>query len=91
VLADAGMPARLFTGVHPHPTTDDLTAGAAAVTAASAAASAAAVTATLKASAPTTRAAPHARRALSPAPLRTRAPRPQPCGSRWWRWAVDRQ
>jgi alcohol dehydrogenase class IV len=56
VLADAGIPARLFAGVHPNPTTDDLAAGAdavAQVTAdATASASAAAVTATLKASAP---------------------------------------
>ena len=28
VLADAGIPARLFAGVHPNPTTDDLAAGA---------------------------------------------------------------
>ena len=56
VLADAGIPARLFDGVHPSPTTDDLAAGAAAVAQltadAAASASAAAVTATLKASAP---------------------------------------
>ena len=31
VLADAGLPARLFSGVHPSPTTDDLAAGAEAV------------------------------------------------------------
>ena len=73
VLADAGIPARLFTCSHPNPTTDDLADGAATVTAAaadaaasaSAAAITAAVTATLKASAPTTRAAPHARSAPS--------------------------
>jgi alcohol dehydrogenase len=56
VLADAGIPARLFAGVHPNPTTDDLAAGADAVAQmtadATASASAAAVTATLKASAP---------------------------------------
>ncbi len=60
VLTDAGIPSRLFAGVHPNPTTDDLAAGAAAVAqaaaeataSASAAAEAAAVTATLKASAP---------------------------------------
>jgi alcohol dehydrogenase class IV len=70
VLAGAGIPACLFTGVHANPTTDDVAAGAAAVTAAaadaaasaSAAAVTAAVTATLKASAP---AAPHARSAPS--------------------------
>jgi alcohol dehydrogenase class IV len=28
VLADAGIPARLFTGILPNPTTDDLAAGA---------------------------------------------------------------
>ncbi|MGO9191995.1 MAG: iron-containing alcohol dehydrogenase, partial [Streptosporangiaceae bacterium] len=27
VLADAGLPARVFSGVHPNPTTDDLAAG----------------------------------------------------------------
>jgi hypothetical protein len=56
VLADAGIPARLFAGVHPNPTTDDLAVGADAVARAAAdataSASAAAVTATLKASAP---------------------------------------
>ncbi len=56
VLADAGVPARLFAGVHPHPTTDDIAAGAVAVAdataSASAAAEAATVAATLKASAP---------------------------------------
>lgn len=62
VLADAGLPARLFSfsGVHPNPTTDDLAAGAEAVAeaaadaaaSASASASAAAVTAMLRASAP---------------------------------------
>jgi alcohol dehydrogenase len=54
--------------VRPHPTTDDLAAGAAVVTAAAdaaASASAAAVTATLKASAPATRTAPYARSAPS--------------------------
>jgi alcohol dehydrogenase len=60
VLADALLPARLFSDVHPDPTTDDLAAGAEAVAAsaaeaaaaASASASAAAVTAMLKASPP---------------------------------------
>jgi alcohol dehydrogenase len=60
VLTDAGIPSRLFAGVHPNPTTGDLAAGAAAVAqaaaeataSASAAAEAAAVAATLKASAP---------------------------------------
>jgi alcohol dehydrogenase len=68
VLADAGLPTRLFSGVHPNPTTDDLAAGAEAVAeseaeaaaAASASASAAAVTAMLKASAPSVRLAPAA-------------------------------
>jgi alcohol dehydrogenase len=66
VLADAGLPARLFSGVHPNPTTDDLAAGAdaaaqaaaEATASASAAAEAAAVTATLKASTPSSRRAP---------------------------------
>ena len=65
VLADAGLPARLFSGVHPNPTTDDLAAGAEAVAAAAAeasasaaaAAEAAAVTATLRASTPSARSA----------------------------------
>jgi alcohol dehydrogenase len=56
VLADAGLPARVFSGVHPNLTTDDLAAGAAAVAEAAAGAAAvveaAAVTATLKPSAP---------------------------------------
>jgi alcohol dehydrogenase len=56
VLADAGLPARVFSGVHPNPTTDDLAAGAAAVAEAVAGAAAvveaAAVTATLRPSAP---------------------------------------
>jgi len=68
VLADAGIPARLFAGVHPNPTTDDLAAGADAVAqatadataSASAAAQAAAVAATLKASAPSAVVAPPA-------------------------------
>ena len=63
VLAEAGLPARLFTGVHPDPTTDDVAAGAEAVAqaaaeanaSASAAAAAAAVTATLRASTPSVR------------------------------------
>jgi alcohol dehydrogenase len=66
VLADAGLPARVFSGVHPNPTTDDIAAGADAVAqaaaeataSASAAAEAAAVTATLKASTPSARPAP---------------------------------
>src|SRR5580698_7853897 len=57
VLAGAGIPACLFAGVHANPTTEDVAAGAAAVTAAA--------TATLRASAPTTSAAPHARSAPS--------------------------
>jgi alcohol dehydrogenase len=60
MLTDAGIPSRLFAGVHPDPTTDDLAAGAAVVAqaaaeataSASAAAEAATVAATLKASAP---------------------------------------
>jgi alcohol dehydrogenase len=63
VLADAGLRARLFTGVHPNPTTDDIAAGAEAVAqaaaeaaaSASAAAETAAVTATLRASTPSAR------------------------------------
>ncbi len=63
VLAAAGLPARVFSGVHPVPITDDLAAGAEAVVeeaaeaaaSASAAAEAAAVTATLKASTPSAR------------------------------------
>jgi len=61
LLADACLPARVFTGVHPNPTTDDLAAGATAVAdaaaEAAASASAAAVAATLKASPPATEAA----------------------------------
>ena len=56
VLADAGITSRLFAGVHPNPTTDDLAAGADAVAQAvadasaeaAASASAAAVAAMLK-------------------------------------------
>ncbi len=63
VLADAGLPARVFSGVHPNPTTDDIAAGAdvvaqaaaEATASASAAAEAAAVTATLRASTPSAR------------------------------------
>ena len=70
VLADAGLPARLFSGVHPNPTTDDLAAGAEAVAestaqaaaGAAASASAAAVTATLNPTAPSVRLAPAAAR-----------------------------
>ena len=70
VLADAGLPARLFSGVHPNPTTDDLAAGAEAVAesaaeaaaGAAASASAAAVTATLRPTAPSVRLAPAAPR-----------------------------
>jgi alcohol dehydrogenase len=77
VLAGAGIPARLFAGVHQNPTTDDLAAGAdavaqaaaAATAAEAAAAEAAAVTATLKASAPLTApAAPLAAHPVPPAP-----------------------
>jgi len=56
VLADAGLSARMFSGVHPNLTTDDLAAGAAVVAEAAAGAAAvveaAAVAATLKPSAP---------------------------------------
>ncbi|MGH3150847.1 MAG: iron-containing alcohol dehydrogenase [Streptosporangiaceae bacterium] len=56
LLADAAMPARVFSGVHQNPSTDDVAAGAAAVAEAAAGAAAvveaAAVTATLRASAP---------------------------------------
>jgi len=56
LLAEAAMPARVFSGVHPNPSTDDVAAGAAAVAEAAAGAAAvlqaAAVTATLRASAP---------------------------------------
>ena len=70
VLADAGLPARLFSGVHSNPTTDDLAAGAEAVAeataqaaaGAAASASAAAVTATLNPTAPSVRLAPAAAR-----------------------------
>ena len=56
VLAEAGLPARVFSGVPPNPTTADLAAGAAAVAEAAAGAAAvveaAAVAATLRPSAP---------------------------------------
>jgi alcohol dehydrogenase len=56
ILLDACLPAHLFSGVRPNPTTDDLAAGATAVADAAAgaavAAEAAAVAATLKASPP---------------------------------------
>ncbi len=56
LLAEAARPARVFSGVHPNPSTDDVAAGAAAVAEAAAGAAAvleaAAVTATLRASAP---------------------------------------
>ncbi len=56
VLAAAGLPVHVFSGVHPNPTTDDVAAGAAAAVAlaasAAAAAEAAVVAATLKPSAP---------------------------------------
>ena len=56
LLAEAAMPARVFSGVHPNPSTDDVAAGAAVVAEAAAGAAAvleaAAVTATLRASAP---------------------------------------
>ena len=75
VLAEAGLPARVFSGVHPNPTTDDIAAGAEAVAlaaaeaaaSASAAAEAAAVTATLKASAPPARQATAPSVRLAPA------------------------
>jgi alcohol dehydrogenase len=64
VLVDSGIPAHVFTGVHPNPTTDDLAAGAEAVAEAVAdaavAAEAAVVAATLKASAPIAAATPSA-------------------------------
>ena len=70
ILADACLPARLFSGVHPNPTADDLAAGAEAVAEsaagaaadAAASASAAAVTATLRPTAPSVRLAPAAAR-----------------------------
>jgi alcohol dehydrogenase len=56
LLAGAAIPARVFSGVHQNPSTDDVAAGAAAVAEAAAGAAAvlqaAAVTATLRASAP---------------------------------------
>jgi alcohol dehydrogenase len=56
VLAAAGLPVHLFSGVHPNPTTDDVAEGAAAAVAvaasAAAAAEAAVVAATLMPSAP---------------------------------------
>jgi alcohol dehydrogenase len=56
LLAAAAVPARVFSGVHPNPSTDDVAAGAAAVAEAAAGAAAvleaATVTATLRASAP---------------------------------------
>ena len=56
VLAEAGLPASVFSGVHPNPTTGDVAAGAAAVAEAAADAAAvveaAAVAATLRPSAP---------------------------------------
>jgi len=56
VLAAAGLPVRVFSGVHPNPTTDDVAAGAAFAAAAAASAAAVAdaaiVAATLKPSAP---------------------------------------
>jgi alcohol dehydrogenase len=68
VLAAAGIPARVFSGVHPNPTIDELAAGAEAVAEAAAgaaiAAEAAVVAATLNASAPIATAGPSA--ALAP-------------------------
>ena len=63
VLAEAGLLARVFSGVQPNPTTDDIAAGAEAVAestaeavaGAAASASAAAVTATLRPTAPSVR------------------------------------
>jgi alcohol dehydrogenase len=71
ILADGHLPSRVFTGVQPNPTTDDLAAGAQAVTeaaaGAAAAADAAAVAATLKASAPIPPAAPPVASFVTPA------------------------
>jgi alcohol dehydrogenase len=74
VLAEAGLPARVFSAVHPNPTTDDIAAGAdtvaqvaaEAAASASAAAEAAAVTATLKASTPSARSAATPARSVAP-------------------------
>lgn len=56
VLASAGLPVQVFSGVHPNPTTDDVAAGAAATAGAAASAAAVAeaavVAATLKPSPP---------------------------------------
>ena len=70
VLVKAGLPVRVFSGVHPNPTTDDIAAGAGTVAqaaaeaaaSASAAAEAAAVIATLRASTPSASSAPTAAR-----------------------------
>ncbi len=78
MLAEAGLPARMFSGVHPNLTTDDLAAGAAAVAEAAAGAAAvvkaAAVAATLRPSAPLAAPPASVRRARSApaAPLATR-------------------
>ena len=80
VLADAGLPARLFAGVHTRPTPGDVAAGAAAgadavaaaATTAAASASAAAVTAMLRPSAPL--AGPHHPPAPLAAPSQPAAP-----------------
>jgi alcohol dehydrogenase class IV len=93
VLADAGLPARLFAGVHPAPTPGDLAAGADAVaqaaadaaTTAAASASAAAVAAMLRPSAPLYPSAPLAGPSHPSAPLagppRPSAPRAARSGS----------
>jgi len=72
VLAAAGLPVQIFSGVHPNPTTDDVAAGAVAAAAvaasAAAAAEAAVVAATLKPSAPlASSSAPSAPASLAPA------------------------
>jgi alcohol dehydrogenase class IV len=86
VLADVGLSARMFSGVHPNPTTDDVAAGAAAVAevaaGAAAAVEAAAVAATLRPSAPLAApSAPADPAALvySPAPSPAASPGPAVC------------
>ena len=79
VLADAGIPARLFSGVHPNPTTDDVAAGAEAVTASAAEAAA---------SRPRRRRRGRDRHPQASAPsTRARMRAAPPPGSRWSRWA----
>jgi len=71
VLADAGLPARVFSGVHPNLTTDDIAAGAQAVAKAAAGAAAAdqaaAVAATLKPTAPLVTSEPATASSATPA------------------------